>query len=164
MHVPYDANTSVDWDLVFDQQVVQQGGGGFRGYPYQRGASGLGGLFSKLLSLVLPIAKRATRAIGTEALETTGRIVDDLSSGRNFGESIREHGPRAYHKLVSRAVEKLNQQGSGRKASKRKTSAKKKPAKPKNCANKRKTTTTKASPPAKRRKVTHNDIFGKWAG
>jgi len=158
MHIPYDPH-SIDWDIVFREQIIQHGSGYYQGYQYQRGASGLGGFLSKLLSIVLPIAKQATRAIGAEALQASGRIVDDLSAGRAFGESIRDHGPKAYRNLIDKAVEKLNQKGSGRrkparKAAKRpRKSTKKKPIK--------KSKTSKKSPSRKR--AVAKDIFGKWA-
>jgi hypothetical protein len=157
MHVPYDPDTAVDWALVFYEQALQSGAGGFRGYQYQRGASGLGGLLSRLLSLVLPIAKEATRSIGTEALVTSGRILDDLSSGRRLGDSLREHGPRAYHSLVDKAVNRLNRTQSG--GARRATQEKKK----KQAAAKKRVTPKqqkKKSTPSKRQVVA--DIFSPW--
>ena len=165
MHINFDADSHVDWMAVFDSQTLQHGSGGFRGYQYQRGASGLGGLLSKLFSLVLPLAKQATRVIGAEALEASGRVVDDLSSGRSLGDSLREQGPRAYKNLVSKAVQRLNQTGGSRKGSKRKRKPAKKPKK-KRVIRKRKTVKKKKKPakkPAKAKKTVKEDIFGRWA-
>ncbi len=157
MHIPYDPH-SIDWDLVFREQIVQQGSGYYQGYQFQRGASGLGGFLSKLLSIVLPIAKQATRAIGAEALQASGRIVDDLSAGRAFGDSIRDHGPKAYRNLIDKAVEKLNQKGGGRKKSR---AVVKKPRK--TVKKKRVKKTKKSNKSAKRKRTVAKDIFGKWA-
>ena len=54
------------------------------------------------------------KTIGSEALLTSGRIVNDLALGKGLKESLAEHGPAAYNSLVERAASHL-QSGQGRK-------------------------------------------------
>lgn len=168
MHVEFDPDSSIDWASVFAEQAhSEQLGTGFRGYPYQRGSSGLGGLVSKLLGYVLPLAKRMGRSIGTEALLASGRVAEDLSSGEGFSDSVKRRGRESYDKLINRAVSKL-QRGEGRgkgAKNKGKSTVKKRANKivrkgaPRVIKKEKKKTTTKKTINRKRRT---KDIFGQW--
>lgn len=107
--IDYHPDLNVDWLSVFESQT----GAGYQGYAYQRGSSGLGGLLSKLLGMVLPIAKSASRAISSEALSASGRMLDDIVAGRSVGDALKDHGNQAYQSLVTRAVNRINQRGAG---------------------------------------------------
>ena len=183
MHYEYNPTSCVDWDSIFDEQARQSGSNGFRGFPYQRGSSGLGGLFSKFFSLILPIAKEASKSIASQALSTSGQIVNDWASGRNFKDSFREHGSSGYNNLVNRAINKIGSQ-SGQGSLKRRrrirkntitrrksVSSKKVPKickavnKPKSRKKKPKSTTNKKRKTTKvnkRKTPQYKDIFGKW--
>lgn len=160
MHIDFDPDSFVDWNTVFLEQAEQTGSGGFRGYPFQRGASGLGGLFSKLFKIIVPIAKRASRHIASEALTTSTRIADDLANGRKLGESLRQHGTEGYKHLVEKAMSKLQSGGKGRKV--RKSRKKPKRRKRVNKKKSKKGGVKKKKATYKRKKRQINDIFGKW--
>ena len=121
-----DPDGSIDWELFFSQQT---GSGGFRASNiYQRGSGSIGQLLGKLFMAAVPVLRRVGRAIGNEALFASSRVASDIAGGQNFVDSLRNHGNAGYHNLVDKAVEKLNQKGTGRK--RRKTSSVKKRTKP----------------------------------
>lgn len=153
MHTHFDADANIDWATVFADQASQTGNGnGFRGFAFQRGA-GVGGLISKLISFVLPLAQKVGRSLGAEALLASSRIADDLSEGKPLNESIRNRGKESYKTLVERASRKL-QEGNGRKRSSNQKAVRSSRAK----ACKRKKAATKST--AKKR--TLKDIFESW--
>ena len=168
MHIVFDADASVDWGSVFEQQANQSGAGdlnGFHGFRYQRGSSGLGGIFSKLFSMILPVVKRAGRSLGNEALLASGRIVDDLAAGRDIGETLKTRGNESYQSLVRRASQKLQSGGKrGRSAAKpRKTVRKtirRRSVKKATSKQKKRINTGKKNATKKRR--TTADIFSQW--
>ena len=83
-----------------------QRGAGFSGTPYQRGA-GLGSLFRSLFRAILPIAKTAGKAIGKRALSAGAEIATDLVAGKNFKQSLEQHGKEATSDLLAKASRKL---------------------------------------------------------
>lgn len=151
MYVYFDPDGSVDWESFFTEQ---SGSNGFRaGSTYQRGSGSFAQLLGKLFMSAVPVLKRVGRSIGREALLASSKVATDISEGRNLLESVKSHGNQGYQQLVEKAVNKLQQSGSGvkrrkpRKVTKRKQKAKKKPQKKKK--------------PYKRT-ITNRDIFGKW--
>ena len=151
MFVYFDPDGSVDWESFFTEQ---SGSNGFRaGSTYQRGSGSFAQLLGKLFMSAVPVLKRVGRSIGREALLASSKVASDISEGRNLLESVKSHGNQGYQQLVEKAVNKLQQSGSGvkrkkpRKVTKRKQKAKKKPQKKKK--------------PYKRT-ITNRDIFGKW--
>ena len=165
MHFVFDPDSSIDWGSVFDQQGYQTGAGdlnGFQGFRYQRGSSGLGGIFSKLFSVILPVVKRVGRSLGSEALLASGRLVDDLVTGRELTETLKNRGNESYQTLIQRAARKL-QTGQGRRKKRaiRKRKVKKSPRSTRKTLKrtvKKRIKTTKR----KVKKRTTADIFGKW--
>lgn len=153
MFVYFDPDGSVDWESFFTEQ---SGSNGFRaGSTYQRGSGSFAQLLGKLFMSAVPVLKRVGRSIGREALLASSKVASDISEGRNLLESVKSHGNQGYQQLVEKAVNKLQQSGSGvkrrktqnpRKVTKRKPKAKKKPQKKKTY----------------KRTITNRDIFGKW--
>lgn len=82
----------------------QTGGNGFVGDPFQRGGFALGGLFKGLARMVLPVIKKAGKAVGKQALKTGVAVAQDALAGRNVGEAFDEHGRVAAAKLLNKAV------------------------------------------------------------
>lgn len=82
----------------------QTGGNGFVGDPFQRGGFALGGLFKGLARMVLPVIKKAGKAVGKQALKTGVAVAQDALAGRNVGEAFEEHGRTAAAKLLNKAV------------------------------------------------------------
>ena len=99
MRVLYVPVSEKAWISHFQQ-------GGFIGARYQRGA-GLGSIFRSLFRAILPVAKSAGKSVGRRALKAGAEIASDLVSGRNFKESLQEHGRHAASDLLSKAATKL---------------------------------------------------------
>ncbi len=93
MRADYHPHSAAAWS--------QQFGGGFVGYPYQRGA-GLGNVFRSIFRAILPLAKRAGRTIGKQALSTGAQIASDVVAGENWRTSskrrIREGAAKTLRK------------------------------------------------------------------
>lgn len=100
----------------------------FAGYANQRG-HGLGGIFRKLSSFILPLLKthalpflkRGGEAIGNEVIKTASNIATDAISGKNLEKSAKENFQEAVNNLSQKAKNVL-QSGSGKKIVKRKRS------------------------------------------
>ena len=98
----------------------------FTGYSNQKG-HGLGGIFRKLTSFILPLLKthalpllkRGGQVIGTEVIKTASNIANDTISGKNFEKSAKENIQDAVNNLAEKAHSAL-QKGSGHKNRKRK--------------------------------------------
>lgn len=108
MRVRYVPVTEKEWLLHF------QHGAGFRGSPYQRGA-GLGSVFRSLFRAILPVAKKAGKAIGRRALQAGADIATDLVSGKNLKQSLEDHGKQATTDLLDRASNSLKGGKLGRR-------------------------------------------------
>lgn len=107
------------WLAYYRQQAVQSGHGldGFYGSPYQRGA-GLGSFFRSLFSMAIPVIKRVAgstaRTVGKQALSAIGNVAADVTSGRNFKESLVNRGKEAASNALSEsAANIMHQSGSG---------------------------------------------------
>ena len=96
----------------------------FAGYANQRG-HGLGGIFRKLSSFILPLLKthalpflkRGGEAIGNEVIKTASNITTDAISGKNLEKSAKENFQEAVNNLSQKAKNVLQ---SGKKIVKRK--------------------------------------------
>ena len=81
------------WLAYYREQAEQSGHGlaGFQGLPYQRGA-GLGSFFKSLFSMAVPVLKKVAgstaKRVGKQALSAIGNVAADMTSGRNFKESL----------------------------------------------------------------------------
>ncbi len=102
-------STEKQWEHFFQQ------GAGFHGLQFQRGGFGLGSMLSGILRKVLPIAKSAGKSLAKQALGTGLNVATDVIEGRNFGESMEEHGRRGAANLIRKGQASL-----GRKKRKKK--------------------------------------------
>lgn len=87
----------------------QRGHGGFPvyvGQRFQRG-HGLGNILGRIFRTVLPFLKR----VAPVALRTGAQVVEDVTSGRNVQESIKERGREAIQPLVERTLPQLAKTG-----------------------------------------------------
>ena len=92
----------------FKGLAYQRGGeiAGYRGSPYQQG-NGLGSLFSGLLRSILPAAKSIGKTVGKQALRTGVQVASDTMAGRDFAESLEEHGKTGAKQLLQKGLSKL---------------------------------------------------------
>lgn len=97
---------------------------GFGSFTRQHGA-GVGSVIKSIFRYLRPLATTLQpigKAIGNEALQTTARILDDVTSGKgDLKESITKQSKEGLSKLLNKASENLQkpQQGSGRGRRKR---------------------------------------------
>jgi len=94
------------WEAYF------QSGGGFAGYPYQRGAS-LASWFSGLFRTALPVLKSIGKKVGKEALRTGLAVASDGLAGENVVESLKKHGRASAREVVDDMKNRL--EGAGRR-------------------------------------------------
>lgn len=106
------------WVQYFMNQAIQTGHGldGFQGLPYQRG-HGLGSFFARLFRSILPVAKRvgksALKNVGKEALSLGANVAGDLVKGKQFKDSVEEHGREAAGNLLQRAGRTVKRRKTG---------------------------------------------------
>lgn len=96
---------------------AKQTGHGFQGIPYQRG-HGLGSFFGRLFRAILPVAKRvgksAIKTVGKEAMNMGASVVGDVvHGGKNFEESLKEHGGTAVRNLANKTAKAIVKNQSG---------------------------------------------------
>jgi hypothetical protein len=107
-HVFIDPD-KLDWSSFL---ASQEGGGKyFVGTKYQRGF----GVFSNTIlpgiaRFLIPIAKNFATSAGQQGVEAGTKILGDLSEGRDFKESLKEHSKQSLEQLAS----KLKQCGKGK--------------------------------------------------
>ncbi|MCP4473331.1 MAG: hypothetical protein GY821_01910 [Gammaproteobacteria bacterium] len=64
--------------------------------------------------MVMPIAKKAGKAVGKHALRAGARIAQDISDGADPVESAKKHVKETGKKLVGKAAKSVfNQKGEG---------------------------------------------------
>ena len=117
---------SENWDQFYAVQAKQSGHGipGFQGIAYQRGA-GLGNVLGRLFRFILPVAKKAAKAVGKQALIGAAGAAGDVLGGKNAKTSIKGRAKVAGANLANQLGKHL-QKGKGRKGPvKRKQPAKK---------------------------------------
>ncbi|KAG8234980.1 hypothetical protein J437_LFUL013860 [Ladona fulva] len=124
----------------------------YRGVNFQKG-SGIGSFLGGLFRSVLPLFKSGARVIGKEALMMGSNVLGDIVSGKEPVKTIlRRRAQEAGENLKTRAVNKINQlSGDG-------YILKKTPRKRQSAIRKRDGKTRVN--PAKRRKLSPEDIFG----
>ena len=96
--------------------VDQQYGSGypqFVGTAYQRGA-GIGSFFRGLFRAVAPVFKSVGKTVGREALRAGANILADSTQGRNFKESLQEHGKAALSTTLREAGDIVQRGQTGR--------------------------------------------------
>ncbi len=119
----YAPLSDATWASFYLSQAKQTGHGmqGFEGVPYQRG-NGLGSFFKGLFRMILPVVKKVGKAVGKEALATGANVAADVARGRQFKESVQEHGRNAAGRMFDTAARKVRGGGMGKRtAKKRKT-------------------------------------------
>ena len=109
--------------MGYKNQAFQTGYGlpGFQGIPYQRGY-GLGSFFRGLFRMAMPVLKTVGKTVGKQALATGSNFLGDVVQGRNWKESLEEHGRAGASNLLKQAGEALQQKGG--RLGKRKASGK----------------------------------------
>ena len=103
-----------DWDSFYEDQAVLSGHGlpGFKGMPYQRGG-GLGNFLGRLFRSVLPVLKKAGKAMGKQAVATGADIMADVARGRNLKEAAEEHGRTGVANLFEQGARTMKGEGLG---------------------------------------------------
>ena len=126
-------SSTIDWPSYYRAQAggeynyykgsrFQEGYGGLGGYYVQQGA-GLGGMFRKFASWIIPIVKKyavptlksGAHAIGREALDSATNIAKDVLSGVNVQESMNTRLNKSVENLKDLAEKKLDGKGIKRK-------------------------------------------------
>ncbi len=92
---------------------AKQGGAGFVGLSYQRGA-GLGSFFRGVFRGLLPVLKSAGRSVGKQALSTTAQIASDLATGDSIKASAKRRGKQGVANLLRKAATNLEKQKGGK--------------------------------------------------
>uniref|UniRef100_A0A914I482 Uncharacterized protein n=1 Tax=Globodera rostochiensis TaxID=31243 RepID=A0A914I482_GLORO len=77
-------------------------GGGGGALRIQRGA-GIGDVLRGLWRILLPVVKRAGTAVGREALETGGRILDKVQQGENLKKATISEGKKSIDTLLEQS-------------------------------------------------------------
>jgi hypothetical protein len=103
-YVPFDVD-SINWDQFLNVQEGGQDSRYFVGQRYMRGY----GVLGSIGRFLLPIAKNLASTVGSEGVEAGSRILKDVTEGKNFGESIKEHSKKGFENLT----EKMKQCGKG---------------------------------------------------
>lgn len=117
----------------------------FRGKMTQEGY-GLGGLLRSFMRTIIPVIspviKRAVKHVGKRALNTGGKVLGDVISGRKIAESIKHRGLEGIEELKSEGLEHLSHRLSR-----------------KSRGIKRKKTPRKSTVTVKKRRKQYQDIF-----
>jgi hypothetical protein len=118
-HVFVDPD-SVNWSGFLNTSDQTGGGSGgpayFAGTKYMRGF----GVFHNIARFLTPIAKNLAYAAGSEGVQAGQRVLKDLTEGKNFSESMKEHAAKG----ITNLGEKLRQCGKGGRKSKKKKNTK----------------------------------------
>jgi hypothetical protein len=107
-HVIIDPD-KIDWSSFL---ASQEGGGKyFVGTKYQRGF----GIFTNTIlpgiaRFLMPIAQNLATSVGQQGVEAGTKILGDISEGKDFKESLKEHSKQSLSNLAT----KLKQCGKGR--------------------------------------------------
>ena len=112
----------MDYKEYYSNQIKNQTGAGlpvFTGYANQRGY-GIGGIFRKLSSYILPYVKSALpfikkggQLLGSEVVRAASSIATDAINGKDLETSARENITEAVNNLSQKANTVL-QTGSGK--------------------------------------------------
>jgi len=113
----YRAQAGGDYDY-FKGTQFQEGFGGLGGFYVQQGA-GLGGMFKKFASWIIPIVKKyavptlrsGANAIGREALDSASNVAKDILSGVNAKESFNNRLSKSVDNLKEKAEKTFEGKG-----------------------------------------------------
>jgi hypothetical protein len=129
MRIYYDPELELDWNTFFVSQIGRGNTPYFEGYEIQYGnGKQIGGFslgpFRAPLRLLLPIFKRAGKAIRNELLATGGRVAADYLTGQPLKTTIKRQARRGLHNLALKAAAQLaedanEQSGSGKRRRRR---------------------------------------------
>ncbi len=113
MYEIYNPNDYNVWLSYYGNQALQTGYGmeGYRGTPYQRGAS-LGSFFKALFRMAVPIFKSAGKQVGKHALAAGANVMADAVKGLPVFDSMKRHSKAETAKMLDEASYAL-QQGEG---------------------------------------------------
>ena len=109
-------------DVTLDEFFQTGSGFYYQGLPYQRGygmrGDGIGSIFRTLVRYILPVAKKAGKSVGKEALATSARILDNIAQGAELKETVLTEAKRGVKRLANRVNENTEnsedvQTGSG---------------------------------------------------
>ena len=122
-------SNNIDWSSYYRAQAggdfnyyrgsrFQEGYGGKGGFNKQAGA-GLGGLFRKFASWIIPIVKKyagptlksGALAVGREALDSASNIVKDVLKGENLQESMHSRFNKSVDNLKDLAEKSFEGKG-----------------------------------------------------
>jgi hypothetical protein len=84
----------------FEDHYLQKGGGGFPiyiGADGQRG-HGLGGIFSGLAKMAIPLLKKAASSAGKTLLRSGAQFAGDLLQGKNMKEAAKQRSWKIHWK------------------------------------------------------------------
>lgn len=112
--------------MDYNSYYLNQAGGGyedvFRGVPIQRGY-GLGGIFKRFFSWIMPIVKEhalpkikeGAKVISSEVLNSVGNIAADAIDGRNIKESVNNNFESSVSNIKRKAEDALKGRGYKRR-------------------------------------------------
>lgn len=75
----------------------------FQGAAFQRG-HGIGGIFKSLARTFAPVIKKGLIRVGKKALETGGKVIGDVASGKNFKEAVKHRSKESGKQLIGEFV------------------------------------------------------------
>jgi hypothetical protein len=74
-------------------------------------------VFQNIARFLTPIAKNLAYAAGSEGVQAGQRVLKDVTEGKNFSESMKEHAAKG----ITNLGEKLRQCGKGKSKKKKST-------------------------------------------
>ena len=96
----------------FYSQPSYVGGINFPVYAGSRRQAGGSGIFGMLKRAIVPVLKSSGKALGRQALGLVTDVAGDVLQGRNFGQSIAEHGKRRAAETASMGINALKRRGT----------------------------------------------------
>jgi hypothetical protein len=103
-YAPIDVE-AINWDQFLNVQEGGQMDRYFVGQRYMRGYGFLGSIGKFLL----PIAKNLASTVGSEGLEAGKNLLKDVTEGKDFSESLKEHSKKGFENVTT----KMKQCGKG---------------------------------------------------
>ncbi len=99
---------------TFNGQMPMYGAGMsvFHGFPHQRG-HGIGGIFKGLLRMIIPMAQRAGKTIGKQALRAAAHVAEDVAEGQSLEGAVKRRAAQAIRKVAKRRPRRKSQKGRG---------------------------------------------------
>ncbi len=142
---------------TYERYYLNQIGSGspvYRGSTHLQRGYGLGGLMRGLFRSALPILKKGAAAVGKEALQASVDIAQDVMSGQNVKSAAKRRLKTAGRNMGAKVMDKI-QKGKGTTSKRATTSTAQKRGKKRS-----RVYNSVSSGASKRRRKTHNDIFG----